>query len=195
MKAGWKFLLFLYNLIFIAVGGCLVLVGVKNYTSSDLVAYYVGSTQQRVALCVIGVAIIFFAMVAIIMSLSSHGPKRIETVTLIGAQGGQVSISVDAIKTMISKAVNQIPSVREIKTDVFNGTGGIKVKVTLAIVGNGQFVNLSDQVQSTVQDYLSQTAGLRVEEVVILINESNAPVKVTPPIAAEAASMKLKQED
>jgi uncharacterized alkaline shock family protein YloU len=149
------------------------------------------STGQRIILCVAGVLVVFVALAMLLFALAS-APKKVTAILLPGGQGGQVSISAEAVRSMVGKAVGQIRGVREVKSTVSNGSSGVKVRIDLAIVGEENFLTLSNQVQTMIKEYLTQVGGLRVEEVVVLISESTAPVKAVVP--AEEPQAEAGQE-
>jgi uncharacterized alkaline shock family protein YloU len=188
MTAFWKFILFLYNLLLMAFGAGLIIVGTDISRAVAVLQSLSQPGWQRIALCLVGVLIIFIGLAMILFSLASSSSAKTASIQLASGQGGQVSVSVDAIRTMVGKAISQVPGVRELKTTISDGARGVRITSNLSIIGDDTFVNLSNQVQRAVKEYLTQVGGLRVEEVVVLISESAAPVKLPQAEPGEGAA-------
>jgi uncharacterized alkaline shock family protein YloU len=190
MTALWKFILFIYNLLLMAAGAALIVAGVDHTRLDRLVSFITkGSGWNRVALCVTGVLIVFIALAMILISLISSSSSRVSSINLATGQGGQVSISTEAVRSMVGKAISRVYGVREVKTTISGGDSGVRVVINLAVVGDDTFVNLSAQVQSKVKEYLVQTGGLKVEEVAVFISETSAPLKNAPEAAEPEAAI------
>jgi len=90
-----------------------------------------------------------------------------------------VSITVAAIKTIISRAVKKVDGVKETRSSVAQGPDGVIIYLHMMINPEISVPEMSKNVQAAVKEQLESIGGLQVSEVRVLVDDfshANKPV-------------------
>lgn len=87
---------------------------------------------------------------------------------------GEVSISIEAVKLIIMKAVRQIDGVKEIRPVVRKGPAGLLITLKTMINPALSAPELSSALQKTVKEHLENIGGLPVAEIKVEFHDFNA---------------------
>lgn len=88
---------------------------------------------------------------------------------------GEVRVSLGAVENLVKKVAHQVRGVRDVRAWVGkNPGGGIDVELTAVVSPDSNIPSLSDQIQTSVRDYVHNVVGVSVGQVKVLIeNISN----------------------
>lgn len=178
MSLGWRFLLFIYNLLFLALAGA-VLAGAAG---QEKVLHYVelmfSTPQNRI---ITGVCALIFMVIVIYLLIKSLSrvPKP-KAVVIDSSINGQVSITIDAIKVIIMKAVKQVEGIKEIRPVVSSSNEGLVVYLHMMINPEYSIPEMAEEIKKVVKKYLEELGGLKVAQIKILVDDFgsvNKPVQ------------------
>ncbi|MGE5559903.1 MAG: alkaline shock response membrane anchor protein AmaP [Chloroflexota bacterium] len=88
---------------------------------------------------------------------------------------GEVRVSLGAVESLVKKVAHQVRGVRDIRAWVGkNSAGGIDVEITVVVSPESNIPSLSDQIQTSIRDYVHNVVGVTVGQVKVLVeNISN----------------------
>lgn len=169
MSLGWRFLLFLYNLIFLGLAGIVLAGAAGRPEPLHYWALIFATPENRIiaGICAL-VLIVIFAYLMIKVLIPDKKPK---TVVIDSNLDGQVSITIDAIKVIIMKAVRQVEGVKEIRPVVNSSDKGLIVYLHMMINPEYSVPDMTEKVKETVKRYLEDLGGLKVDSVRILVDD------------------------
>jgi len=128
--------------------------------------------QAKIITGSVSMIVIFLILLFLFKSL--RGTSLPQQVDLTNDGNGMISISIDAIKALILKAIRPINGIREVKPQVFNTEAGISVRLHMMVVYDNNIPDLCLLTQKTVKEYLENTGGLKVAEVKITVDDKKA---------------------
>lgn len=83
---------------------------------------------------------------------------------------GQVRISILAIENLVKKVVYQIHGVKEVKPKVVQTSGGMGLHIRAVVSPDINIPEVSREIQQRVQEYISHTTGLTVNDIKIMVD-------------------------
>lgn len=103
-------------------------------------------------------------------------PAAPQAVTTLVRQGevGSTFITLSAIDTMAQKYCSGIAHVQECHTSVCAVEGGVSIGVRLDVDEEAQVVELCENLQTTMKEYIESHTGIVVKEVGVLVENLNA---------------------
>jgi uncharacterized alkaline shock family protein YloU len=170
-----RMVLLVYNLLMLGISGAVVAVSMGWIVP---LAYYnvaVSTTQNKIILGTIGLIIGIIALIMLIWGLKTS--NRSHAVLVEKGLAGEISISIDAIKVIIMKAVKQVEGVKDIKSVVSSTAGGLIVKLHIMINTEHTVPELAQSLQLAVKDDLEKIGGLQVAEIKVLVDDFNVVSK------------------
>jgi uncharacterized alkaline shock family protein YloU len=99
----------------------------------------------------------------------------ISAVVVESSTAGEVSISIDATKAIIMRAVRQVEGVKELRPTVKSNPAGVTVKLHTMFNPDHAVPETAQILQNVVREHLEKTGGLQVAEIKVLVDEFNAP--------------------
>ena len=169
MSAALRWVLFLYNLLFLALAGMCLAAAINRPEPLGYLQAALATPENRlifgvVALLLLGLTLAVFA---------SMLPKKpgLQQVVIKQSLQGEIAITIPAIKVLIMRAIKPIEGVRDIKPHVSQSVEGLVIKLHMAINPELSVPNLSQQIQSAVKQYLQDIGGLQVAEVRLLVDD------------------------
>ena len=92
---------------------------------------------------------------------------------------GQVRISILTIENLVKKVVHQIHGVKEVKPRVVQTSRGMALHIRAIVAPDISIPEVSREIQQRVQEYLSQTTGITVNDIKVIVdNISNTRPRV-----------------
>ncbi len=83
---------------------------------------------------------------------------------------GQVRISLVTVENLVKKVVYQIHGVKDVTPRVMQTRGGIGLYIRAVVAPDMNIPEISRQIQHRVQEYLSETTGITVNEIKIMVD-------------------------
>jgi uncharacterized alkaline shock family protein YloU len=94
---------------------------------------------------------------------------------------GRVITTVQALESVVHKAVRQVRGVREVKPVIRIDTAGLVIILNLVLVPEVKISEIAEQIQENVKNQINQTVGIEVLEVRIRVEnigyDANARVE------------------
>ena len=169
-----RLVLFIYNLIILAIGGAMLATSLGWSEPLTYLNWAVSTPENRIIMGALGGMVILVVILVLIMLM--RGTKgEVHTDEVLVEQGfpGEVSISVAAIKVIIMKAVKHVEGVRETRPIVKQSSDGVVIKLHTTINPDLSVPQLAQSLQAVVKDSLEKIAGLQVAEIKVLVDEFN----------------------
>jgi uncharacterized alkaline shock family protein YloU len=83
---------------------------------------------------------------------------------------GEVRVSLGAVESLVTKVSRGLKGVRDVRTAVYNTTGGIGVRLRAVVSPEANVPETARNIQQTVADYTKNVVGVEVTEVKVLVN-------------------------
>jgi uncharacterized alkaline shock family protein YloU len=103
-----------------------------------------------------------------------YGFKRAPVQAVVHDTGmGEVSISLAAVKNLVTRVASRTPGVREVRTRVhLNELGtGIQVALDLKVASDSNLPDLADKVQKATASYVHDIVGVTVDSVKVSVSD------------------------
>lgn len=169
MSTGLRFVLFLYNLVLLALGGLLLALALNRPEPLAYLQLALATPANRL---VAGIAalVLLVVVVAVWLSMFKKEPA-LQKVIIKHSLQGEIAITIPAVKVLIMKAIKPVEGVRDIRSGVKQGAEGLIVNLQMAINPDLNVPELSQQIQSVVKQYLQEIGGLEIAEIIMLVDE------------------------
>lgn len=179
MSGLWRVVLFCYNLLILAIAVAAMYLAVGKNELITAVQSFLGSSVNQIILGASAAVVI--ALTILIMISLFKGESKPTSVVVSNSLNGQVSITVAAIKTIITKAVRKVDGVKETRSSVTDGPDGVVIYLHMMINPEKSVPEITQSVQAVVKEHLETIGGLQVSQVRVLIDDfgnANKPVAV-----------------
>jgi uncharacterized alkaline shock family protein YloU len=179
MSGLWRVLLFCYNLLILAIAVAAMYLAVGKNDLITAVQSFLSSSANQIILGAGAAAVI--ALTILVMISLFKGESRPNSIVVSSSLNGQVSITVAAIKTIITKAVKKVDGVKETRSSVTNGPDGVVISLHMMINPEISVPEMSQSVQAIVKEHLETIGGLQVSQVRVLVDDfgnANKPMAV-----------------
>jgi len=153
-------IIFLYLIIYLIVGGSLIILSLNIFTLDQIVLgaeYIYGDQNLKVAVGVLG---LMFVLIGILSAQISFGKIKREKTIAFDNPDGQVVISLSAIEDFIKKIIKDIPQVKEIRSSVSASKKGINVVSKATLFSDSNIPELTEKIQSMVKTKLLEMLGI-----------------------------------
>jgi uncharacterized alkaline shock family protein YloU len=175
MPVTTRLLLFVYNLIMLAIAGAAVAVSLGWSAPLMFLNNTVATAENRIILGTVGLIVAIIVLMLLMSGLKA--PAGIKTVVVESSTAGEVSMSIPAIKGIIMKAVKQVPGVKEIRPIISQSATGLIVKLHAMINPDHNVPEIAQSLQAIVKEQLEKVGGLQVAEVKVLVDDFNPESK------------------
>lgn len=165
----WRVVLFVYNLLILGLAVVAMYLAVGNTGLIEAVEALLANPVNQIILGASAAAVIALTVLVIISLLK--GESKPANIVVSSSVNGQVSITVPAIKTIISKAVKKVDGVKETRSSVSNGPDGVVIYLHMMINPEVSVPEMSKNVQAAVKEHLESIGGLQVSEVRVLVDD------------------------
>lgn len=170
-----RLLLFVYNLIMLALAAVAVAISLGWSAPLQFMQMASATPENRIILGTVG--LIVGILVLMLMVSGIKGSGSIKTITVEKSDSGEVSMSVTAIKTIISKAAKQVTGTKEVRSEVSQSGNGLLVKLHTMVVPDHSVPGIAAALQAIVKEQLEKVGGLKVAEVKVLVDDFNPESK------------------
>lgn len=169
MSAVWRLIFFLYNLLLLTLGTAMAVAAMGRSEPLDYIKMALSTPQNRIIVGAVGILLIALAVICVFSTLKREPGTK--SMIVENNVSGQVSITVEAVKIIIMRAVKKVEGVREIKPAVSSGDNGVSVYLHMMINPEYSVPEISEKIQDTVKEYLEDVGGLQVAEIRILVDD------------------------
>ncbi len=179
MSGLWRVVLFCYNLLILAIAVAAMYLAVGKNDLITAIQSFLASSTNQIILGAGAAAVI--ALTILVMVYLLKGESKPTNVVVNSSLNGQVSITIAAIKTIITKAVKKVDGVKETRSSVSNGPDGVVIYLHMMINPEVSVPEMSQSVQTIVKEHLETIGGLTVSQVRVLIDDfgnANKPATV-----------------
>lgn len=159
-----KLAIIIHTILFLAIGGVLVLLSL-NLLSSDMMVsainYIYGEPNLNLALGAAGAILILFGLLTARANLSKI--QREKTIAFENPDG-QVTVSLSAVEDFIKKSVRHLTEVKELRSSVTASKKGINVICKATIFAESNIPETTERIQNIIKSRVRDMLG--VEETI-----------------------------
>ncbi|WP_408954651.1 alkaline shock response membrane anchor protein AmaP [Natroniella sp. ANB-PHB2] len=167
MKLLDKFFMLLFTVILILLSSVMIGLAVDLVSFQHLFEFIRG-LEGRVEVGVIG--LIFFLMSVRILQLLFRR-KKSKSAVVDNAKTGTIMISLEAINSLVRKLVEQEDKVVESNSKIKIKDKGVHIYLKLVVYTETNIPNLTQKLQEIIKEQVTQSTGVKVGQVEILIRE------------------------
>lgn len=157
---------FLYTMILIVLGGCLILIAFHLIPKEKLLEtiniIYI-TPNLRLATGFTGLLLIALSLLVIQVAL---GKLEREKTIAFENPDGQVTVALTAIEDLMKRMGRQIPEIKELKPKVVSSKKGLIVNAKVTLFSEISIPNISEKIQSIVKNRIQDMLG--IEEPIIV---------------------------
>ncbi|MBU4305003.1 MAG: alkaline shock response membrane anchor protein AmaP [Candidatus Omnitrophica bacterium] len=151
-----KIIVFFYTLIFLFIGVSLIFIAFHlagRIDLSDLFDYVIGFSNLHWILFLSGSLLIL-----VTLSLASISFKKFQAGKTIGysTSAGQVIISLGAIEDFIRRLTQQLPEVKELRSEVFVTRRGIEIESRVVLWTTSSIPDVTEKVQAMIKTQVQE---------------------------------------
>ena len=156
MRLFSKIIVFFYTLIFDIIGVCLIFIALHMEGRYDLSIILNPLMNFSNLYLVVGLSGVLLILVT--LSLANFSFKKFQAEKTIGyaTNEGQVIISLGAIEDFIRRLTQQLPDVKELRSDVFVTRRGIEIESRVILWSTSNIPNITERVQSVIQGQVQE---------------------------------------
>ncbi len=156
MRLFSKIIVFFYTLIFAIIGVCLIFIALHMEGRYDLSIILDPILDFSNLYLVIGLSGVLLILVT--LSLANFSFKKFQAEKTIGysTNEGQVIISLGAIEDFIRRLTQQLPDVKELRSDVFVTRRGIEIESRVILWSTSNIPNITERIQSVIQGQVQE---------------------------------------
>ncbi len=167
-----RLVIFIYNLLILAIAGAVIAISAGwAYPLTYLNAITLTSANNLI-MGAIGIVVAIIAIIMLLWGLKFS--PDIAAIVVEKSTDGEVSISIDATKAIIMRAVRQVEGVKELRPTVIPTPAGIMVKLHTMFNPDHNVPESAQLLQCVVRENLEKTGGLQVAEIKVLVDVFNA---------------------
>ena len=172
-----KTVLFVYNLLLLIMAAAVLGLAAGRPEPLNYINMALATTEGRMISAAAAILVIALT-VFVLISLFKKQPRQ-NSVNITSSLNGQVSITIDAIKVIIMKAVKKVEGVKEIRSAVKDGPDGLIITMHMMINPEHSVPEMSKNVQAAIRESLETIGGLTVAEVRVLVDDFAVAPKST----------------
>lgn len=119
---------------------------------------------------ILGILAFVFFLISVRLFIAAT--QKVKTVTSTVVQEtslGQVRVTLEALESMVRRAVSPIKGIREITPHIVCDPTGVSIIVRAVVNPDTTVPEVTVEIQDKVKDYLQQVAGITVHAVKILV--------------------------
>lgn len=129
----------------------------------------------------VGIVSLVVLLLAIYLLVPLAKPKEKSEATIQENELGSLKISLEAIRHLIERETQGAEGVEQVKTHLQWLEDGLEVKLRLKVRPMMEIPSLTTELQSSLQEHVQKTTGVKVHSVQILVEEiAEEPPSKTP---------------
>ena len=172
-----RIVLFVYNILILIVAAAVLGLAAGRPEPLNYINMAIATAEGRMISAAVAILVIALT-VFILISLFQKQPRQ-TSVNIASSLNGQVSITIDAIKVIIMKAVKKVEGVKEIRSAVKDSPEGLIITMHMMINPEHSVPEMSKNVQTVIRESLETIGGLTVAEVRVLVDDFAVAPKST----------------
>lgn len=172
-----KIVLFVYNLLLLIMAAAILGLAMGRPEPLNYINMALATTEGRMISAAAAILVIALT-IFVLISLLQKRPKQ-TSINISSSLNGQVSITIDAIKVIIMKAVKRVEGVKEILSAVKDSPEGLIITMHMMINPEHSVPEMSKNVQTAIKESLETIGGLTVAEVRVLVDDFAVAPKST----------------
>ncbi|MDO4547417.1 MAG: alkaline shock response membrane anchor protein AmaP [Clostridia bacterium] len=141
-----------------------------------------------VAIAAIGMLIWSYALLR--AAFGRRGSLDNSSVSLSDNENGNVRISIQAMDSLVKRAIGDLSGIASIKTNVLGNEDSISVEVNMALESDVHIPNATMLLQRTVKNFIEEYSGIAVRDVSVLVTSVASPIVVPKQLAIETMPKK-----
>nr|WP_282706866.1 alkaline shock response membrane anchor protein AmaP [Natroniella acetigena] len=162
-----KFFMLLFTVILILLS--LGMIGLAvDLISFQYLFEFTRGLENRIEVGIIG--LIFFLMSVRILQLLFRR-KKSKSAVVGNSKSGTIMISLEAINSLVKKLVEQEDKVVESNSKIKIKDNGVHIYLKLVALAETNVPNLTQKLQEVIKEQVTQSTGVKVGQVEILIRE------------------------
>ncbi len=166
-----RFMAFLATIIFIAVGGLLLLGLEGGFISLNDIFFFLESSYSNLKghLVIISIGLGLFALGIFNVYLAFLSLRRKSFVAVKGSQG-DIQIAYRTIEEIVENVARNIGGIEKVSTRIIRGRKRISLVVKLFLGNVKNVIDISQRVQEFIRDEIENVLGIKnLKEVRVLI--------------------------
>lgn len=167
MKVFDRILMVIFSLLLIGISLITLFMALGWTIPLDYLNTVFSSLSNRWIIGITSIIILIGAINVVLANLMG----RPVTQTKVGVSDyGEIRITLSAVEALVKKAASQIKGVREVKPVIKCTPPGISIFLRTSMLPGTEIPNAAQELQSTVKNFLEQTAGLNIVDINVLIH-------------------------
>ncbi len=172
MPVIWRLVLAIYNLILLAIAALAVAVSLGETEPLHYINLLAASPENRIICGSIGMVVFILALLMLYSGLRKS--SNTDAVLVDKSLLGEVSMTIEAIKLIIMKAVRQVDGVKDIRSEIKKSPGGLAITLHMMINPDISVPEMTSAAQKIVKEYLENIGGLQIAEIKIRVEDFHA---------------------
>lgn len=172
MSAIWRLVLAIYNILLFIIAAAAVSISLGVTEPLKYINRITASPENLIITGSIGIVLCLLSLVMLYLGLQRKPGQ--ESVLVEKGLLGEVSMSIDAIKLIIMKAVRQVQGAKETRSIVKKVPAGLDITLHMMINPDLNVPELTAATQQKVKEYLENIGGLQIAAIRVLVDDFNA---------------------
>lgn len=122
----------------------------------DKIIYYYNLYDLKLITGAVGAALIIINLIVLRISFAGRGGQRNFR---FKTSHGPVTISLNAIETLIRHLLEQFPEIKDMRPSIFTNRRGIEVLIKTTLYTNASIPEVTEKIQQHIEAKLQETLG------------------------------------
>lgn len=160
MRAFANFITFLFVILLVVVGLCLIALSLQALQGDEVVALidYINQSQKaKIALGGTGALLILLSILVVHFTI---GKMQRERTIAFANPDGEVTIALSAIEDFIKKIARQMPEVKELKSDVIASKKCVEISTRATLWSDTNIPDVTEKIQAVIRTKLQEMLGI-----------------------------------
>ncbi|UCH12209.1 MAG: alkaline shock response membrane anchor protein AmaP [Candidatus Omnitrophota bacterium] len=146
----------LYTVVFIIIGAALIAISLELITLDQIKAFYETYNLQTS----IGLAGVVFILLGLLITHFTFGGIQRERTIAFNTPDGQVVISLSAIENFIKKLANQIPEIKDMRSNVIASKKGVNISARVSLWSDSNIPDVTEKIQGIIKNKVQDMLGI-----------------------------------
>ncbi len=145
-----------YTVVFIIIGAALIAISLELITLDQIKAFY-ETYNLRMS---IGLAGVVFILLGLLITHFTFGGIQRERTIAFNTPDGQVVISLSAIENFIKKLANQIPEIKDMRSNVIASKKGVNISARVSLWSDSNIPDVTEKIQGIIKNKVQDMLGI-----------------------------------
>lgn len=145
-----------YTVVFIIIGAALIAISLELITLDQIKAFY-ETYNLRTS---IGLAGVVFILLGLLITHFTFGGIQRERTIAFNTPDGQVVISLSAIENFIKKLANQIPEIKDMRSNVIASKKGVNISARVSLWSDSNIPDVTERIQGIIKNKVQDMLGI-----------------------------------